>query len=118
MIPIDFNKSNRVMEAWRDYHRLTNVKPGAENMQAHGNDMKSRQTHLISSILKHLNYNITDAELQDTAYLATGFGERDMLQLDAFRAWPRIADALEANNKLLASTLSQQQGEDPNAQTH
>ncbi|MDE1915968.1 MAG: hypothetical protein KGJ57_07890 [Sphingomonadales bacterium] len=118
MIPIDFNDSSAVMDAWRDYHRLSNVAPNPENIQNHIRDLSERQTRLISSMLHHLGYQITDAEIQDTAYLATGFGERDQLQLNAFRSWPRIADALEANNQMLASTLSQQQGGNTDAQTH
>ena len=60
-----------------------------------------KQTHLIFLIMKKLGYDLSEVDIQSTPYAAGGFIERDSLFLRGWEAWPRIAQALEAQNQHL-----------------
>ena len=98
MIPIDFNSNSKVMAAWHSY--MDSIRypapPGSESEKYE--DMRSKQTKLIFEILKCLGYKLSETDIQATAYAADGFIRRDNLMLDSWRAWSRIADALEFQN--------------------
>ena len=110
MIPIDFNSNPKVMAAWQAY--MDSIRypapPGSESEKYE--DMRSKQTKLIFEILKCLGYKLSETDIQATAYAADGFIRRDNLMLDGWRAWPRIADALEFQN---AHLINPNQSGDP-----
>ena len=58
-----------------------------------------KQTKLIHLILKHLGYKLSEVDIQATPYAAGGFVERDALFIRGWESWPRIAEALEAQNQ-------------------
>ncbi|MHA6722987.1 DUF6680 family protein [Sphingomonas sp. RS2018] len=98
MIPIDFNGVPAVMAAHRTYIDAIRYQVSAENVQVHLNQVMANQTKLIFEMAKHLGYRLPETEIQTTAYAAQGFIERDNLMLDGWRAWQRIAAALESQS--------------------
>ena len=97
MIPVDFNRVSSVMSAYKLYIECILYQASPENVQVQNQKILANQTKLIFAITKHLGYDLSETDIQTTAYAAGGFIARDNLMLDAWRAWPRIADALEAS---------------------
>jgi hypothetical protein len=95
MIPIDFNRNRKVMAAWNVYIETIMFQPSTENAAAHDKKIITKQTKLIFEIMKCLGYNLSETDIQTSAYAAGGFIARDNIMIDAWRAWPRIAEALE-----------------------
>ena len=101
MIPIDFNDNQKVMAAWNTYIETIKFQPTAENVSVHEKKIVTKQTKLIFEIMKSLGYNLPETDIETTPYAAGGWVARDNLFLEGWRAWPRIADALEAQTKLI-----------------
>tara|TARA_B110001454_G_C12719084_1_gene433921 strand:+ start:554 stop:1090 length:537 start_codon:yes stop_codon:yes gene_type:complete len=116
MIPIDFNKSKRVMQAHKAYIECITYQPSSENVETHNQQIISKQTKLIFEMARHLKYDLPETDIQTSAYAAGGFIARDNLMLDAWRSWPRIAEALENNNKIYLATLGDSEQNEENAQ--
>jgi hypothetical protein len=95
MIPIDFNRVSSVMAAHKVYIEAITYSPTPENMATNEKQIISKQTKLIFEMSRHLNYRLSETDIQTTAYAAGGFVQRDNLMLRAWEAWPRIAAALE-----------------------
>jgi hypothetical protein len=108
MIPVEFNKERRVMAAWRTYIEAVRYKPSPENADAHLKEVLSKQTKLIYEVMQHLGYELPETDIQSSAYAAGVYIERDNLNISAARAWIRIADALEAQTRLLNGGASNQ----------
>ena len=104
MIPIDFNGVRPVMVAHKAFVEAVNFRPSDENRASHDEQIITRQTKLIFAMTKHLGYDLPETDIQTTAYASGGFVERDNLMTSGWRAWPRIADALEAQNRALIPT--------------
>lgn len=104
-IPIEFNKSKAVMLAWQVYIEAVRYKPSPENAESQLKDLLIKQTKLIFEIMRELGFNLSETDIQNSAYAAGGFIERDNIMLDGFRAWPRIATALELNNQLFVRSV-------------
>ena len=103
-IPIEFNHCSRVMNAWKNYIDVVRYQPSSDNADAHLKDTFAKQTKLLFEIMKELGFQLAETDIQNSAYAAGGFIERDNLMLNAWRSWPRIAEALEFQNKMLAHT--------------
>ncbi len=101
MIPVDFNRELGVMTAWNNYITTIRIRPTPEGVDAHQQDIITKQTKLIFQMTKSLDYKLDETDIQSTAYAAEGFINRDNLMLDAWRAWPRIAEALETQTQLI-----------------
>ena len=101
MIPIDFNRNQKVMAAWSTYIETIKFQPTEENVANHEKKIVTKQTKLIFEIMNSLGYNLPETDIETTPYAAGGFIARDNLMLDAWRAWPRIADSLEAQTQLI-----------------
>ncbi|MDB5712740.1 MAG: hypothetical protein JWO15_137 [Sphingomonadales bacterium] len=102
MIPLDFNKNKKVMAAWKDYIATITYRASPENIDEHNRQIISKQTALIFEIMKLLGYELSETDIQTSAYAAGGFIARDNLMLEGWRAWPRIAASLEAQTAILA----------------
>ena len=100
MIPIDYNRVSKVMAAHQTYIEAIRYQVAAENVEAHFRQVLSYQTKLIFEMSKHLGYDLPETDIQTTAYAADGFIQRDNLMLEGWRAWPRIAAALEAQTAI------------------
>jgi hypothetical protein len=110
MIPIDFNTNRKVMSAWYAYMEVVRYPAPAGSEADKADDMRSKQTTLIFEILKCLGYNLSETDIQATAYAADGFVRRDNLMIDGWLAWQRIAAALEYQN---AHLINPSQSDDP-----
>ncbi|MXP43709.1 DUF6680 family protein [Allopontixanthobacter sediminis] len=102
MTPVDFNGVGSVMAAHQGYIETITYQATPENVVAHEKQMISKQTKLIFEMAKHLGYDLSETDIQTTAYAAGGFVQRDNLMLRAWEAWPRIAEALESQVELSA----------------
>jgi hypothetical protein len=100
MIPIDFNRNRKVMYAWESYIETIQFQPAPENVAVHEKKIVTKQTKLIFEIMKSLGYNLPETDIETTPYAAGGFIARDNIMLEAWRAWPRIASALETQTQL------------------
>jgi hypothetical protein len=98
MIPIDFNRVQKVMTAHRAYIETITYQAAPENAEAHLKQVFAKQTKLLFEMAKHLHYDLPETDIQTSAYAARGFIERDNLMLEGWRAWQRIASALEAQS--------------------
>jgi hypothetical protein len=106
LIPIDFNKNKRVMAAHKEYIEQITFQPTPENLEFHNKGVMAKQTSLIFEMAKVLGYDLPETYIQTTAYAAGGFIARDNIMLEAWQAWPRIAQALELNNQLYSDLIS------------
>lgn len=106
MIPIDFNRVRKVMDAHRAYVDTVNFIPNDENRTSHNEQIITKQTKLLFAMTQHLGYDLPETDIQTTAYASGGFIQRDNMMLEAWRAWPRIAEALEAQNSAILSQNS------------
>ena len=95
MIPVDFNRVSRVMAAHKAYIESITYNVSPDNAETHLKQVLSKQTKLIFEMARHLGYNLPETDIQTNAYAAGGFIARDNLMLEAWKAWPRIAAALE-----------------------
>ncbi|MEO7248259.1 MAG: DUF6680 family protein, partial [Novosphingobium sp.] len=107
MIPIDFNSVPAVMRVLRSHIEVTRYAPSPENTISHNNQIIASQTALIFEMCKHLGYKLSETEIQTSPYASGGFIQRDNLMLDGWRAWPRIAAALEAQLNLISPQPSE-----------
>ncbi|MXP14008.1 hypothetical protein GRI44_04505 [Altererythrobacter confluentis] len=98
MIPIDFNRVRPIEKAHEEYIRTILYKASKENAEAHNRDIIDKQTKLIFEIARKLGYSLKESDIQNAAYAAGGFIERDNLMLSGWQAWTRIASALEKQN--------------------
>ena len=94
-IPVEFNSSKRVMGAWHSYIDCVRYKATTENAAASYEDVRAKQTKLIFEVMRSLGYKLAETDIQNSAYAAGGFIDRDNVFMEAWRAWPRIANALE-----------------------
>lgn len=107
LVRIDFKGCKTVLDALSSYLDSANeIAPtDAEGLAAQGARTVAKQADLIAAIAQELDFDLTSEALQKGAYLSRGFVEREMLTMEAMRAWPRIADALERNNHMFAWSL-------------
>jgi DNA polymerase III delta prime subunit len=112
LIPVDFNSEPEVMKAWENYIEVIRFRPQPEDEVTHRSKIITMQTKLIFQIMKSLGYKLDETDIQSSAYAADGFIVRDNLNLDAMRAWSRIADALESQNAALLNYLDAPHADD------
>lgn len=105
LIPIDFKGNRRILDARTKYLELVNSKPPADQSTEHFNQTISKQSDLIEAIAQELGFDLTSEALRKGAYISKGFVDREELNIEAMRAWPKIADALELNNRMFAHSL-------------
>jgi hypothetical protein len=106
MIPVEFNKCPKIITAWNAYIEAVRYRAAPENEHAQFKDTLAKQTKLIFEVMSYLGFQLAETDIQNSAYAAGGFIERDNITLDAWRAWPRIAEALELNNKLFLGQVT------------
>jgi hypothetical protein len=111
MIPIDFNNNRKIMDAWNAYIDAIMFKPSPGDEEAHNKNVISKQTYLIFLILSYLGYDLPETKIQNTAYAAGGYIQRDNLMINGWLAWPRIAEALEAQNRAMIPPPSKSGGQ-------
>ena len=97
-IPVEFNKDKKVMAAWHVYIDAVRYKASPENTDVALADLRAKQTKLIFEVMKSLGYALAETDIQNSAYAAGGYVDRENIFIDAWRAWPRIAAALEFQN--------------------
>ena len=95
MTPIDFNRVPKVMSAYNFYIESIRYRVAPENVVEHDRQIVSRQTKLIFEMANHLGYDFAETDIQTNPYAADGFVARDNLTIEGWRAWQRIAAALE-----------------------
>jgi hypothetical protein len=103
-IPIEFNRSSKVMAAWQIYIEAVRYHPSPENAEAQFKDTVAKQTKLIFEIMRELGFKLAETDIQNSAYAAGGFIERDNIMINGWRAWPRIAEALEFQNRTFSAS--------------
>jgi len=108
LIPVDFNREQAVMKAWSDYIEIVRYAPAAGNEETHNRQMSAKQTTLIFEIMKFLKYDLSETQIQQSAYAAGGFTKRDEIWIRAQLAWPEIAQALQRQNELTERLVSGQ----------
>ena len=101
LIPIEFNDSKPIMAAWRAYIEAVRFKPSEENAQEHNRVLLSRQTKLIFELLKHLNFDLPETDIQTSAYAADAFIQRDNILLGSQLAMADIANSLRVQTQIL-----------------
>lgn len=106
LIPIVFNKSSRIREAWNRYMRNVGQKPAPENAAVHEKEFLDAKNDLIAAIATRVGIRVSDRAIRDSIYIATSYTERLILSKNAEEAQLRIADALEKNNEFLKNIKS------------
>lgn len=108
LIPVEFNRSKKVMAAWSAYINHVRFDPAPANEAAHAEQSRIKQTKLITAIMSKLGMAYSEADIQADAYVSRGFVNRDNLYLDSLRAscetalaMRAVANALEAQTRLL-----------------
>ena len=110
LIPVDFNRVTGVMIAWQAYIDKIRTTPAQGTEEIHHRESLNKQTKLIFAMTQHLKYKLAETDIDISAYAAQGFIDRDNLQLSALAAWPRIAEALEAQTQWISSQQAEETG--------
>lgn len=107
LIPIDFKGNKRILDARAAYLDAVNTPPPVDPnaITEHARSQVEKQHELIATIAQELDFDLTTEALRTGGYVSKGFVDREQLQLQALHSWPRIADALELNNRLFAHSL-------------
>lgn len=97
LIPIEFRTAPTVMAQFQKYMKHVNMRPETpEALQAQQRATVEEQAKLIEAVAKHLGYEVTADHLLTQSYISSGYVERERLAEGAYRAWLRMAAALEA----------------------
>lgn len=115
LVRVEFNKVPAVISAWEKLMEAVQHRSTPENRAAHDQTINKTQTKLISAIMKSLNLNHSEADLQTDAYAAIGFTDRDALYQDSLRAqrdhanaMREVANVLSLQTKLLTDQATSQ----------
>jgi hypothetical protein len=108
LIPVEFNNDEKVMSAWKDYISHVRFKPSDENKSGHDTLTIAKQTTMIFQLMKNLGFNLSETEIQTSAYASEGSIIRDNLYLASLHANVRIADALERQTTTVQNSVNQQ----------
>jgi len=101
MIPVEFADTPKVLTAHREFIQAAYAKGGASDEEL--NQTRAiKQVRLIYEMAHSLGFKIRETDLQTEAYAAEGFVQRDLLMLDAHRAWRDIANILWMQTRLAA----------------
>ena len=95
LIPIEFNSNKNVTRAWHDYIGQVRYKPTEANRGEHDNMIAAKQTTLIYQIMRSLGFNLSETDIQTSAYVSEGAIIRDNMYLASLHAHSRIANTLE-----------------------
>jgi hypothetical protein len=107
LIPIDFKGNKRILDARAAYLDAVNEPTPSDSnaIATYYQAQVDKQHELIATIAQELDFDLTTEALRTGAYVSKGFVDREQLQLMALQSWPRIADALELNNRLFAHSF-------------
>lgn len=109
LIPVEFNDERSVMAAHKAYHealRASAAAPDDQKRQAL-EFLVSRQTKMIYAIMQSLGLHASEADIPMEAYAAQGMVDRNALYLKSLEGMVRIADALEAQTRMIANAAPQ-----------
>lgn len=107
LVPVEFNKSQKIMAAWKDYIDTVRYTPTTDNQDSHNKLMMAKQTTLIYRIMKYLGFELSETDIQTSAYAAGGFIQRDNLYLDSLMAMREIAETMKQQNKLFQDSRNE-----------
>jgi len=93
LVPVYFNRREKVMKAWRDYMDVVRYKPQPEDEANHLVRVSAKQTALIFSIMQALGLSLSETEIQTEGYLSTAFVARDTTYMRSLEALPQMAEA-------------------------
>jgi hypothetical protein len=103
LIPAEFNKHPRVMQAWRKYQERVNT-PAPETEPARAAHIKLidvSQGALIFQIMQSAGLKaLSEGDIQTSAYVSKGFVDRDNLYLDMLAALPEMAATMKTQAAL------------------
>jgi len=105
LIPVEFNKAGKVMEAWRAYIQQVRFKPAPGNEDAHHEQSRVKQTKLIAAMMTKMGLEHSEADIQADAYASDGFVWRDNLYLDSLKAQRDAADSMKGVADALRAQL-------------
>lgn len=101
-IPLAFN-SKKVVATYNDcISHLNSAEPTDEGRrEKHLEESGRKLSTMIYNIMINLGFRTTEADVQRAGYISRAFTARERLLLDSQFALVRIADATEANAKIL-----------------
>ena len=103
LVPIEFNDEPRVMAAYKAYQEAVQQEPGedAKAIARSSQNTVVKQTKMIFAMMQALKLKASEADLPVEAYAAQGMINRDALWLNSLHGTIRIANALEAQVRML-----------------
>jgi hypothetical protein len=110
LIPVEFNKSETVMNAWSAYMDSVRYKPAPENKGASQQQVSAAQTKLIFEAMKAAGLKLSETDIQTEGYLSDGLVGRDTLYLDSLKAMRDIATAMTEQVNMLKTGMAKQDG--------
>ena len=118
LIPVEFNDDAKVMEAWRRYIEVVQVRPSPENEEQHNRELGVRQTKLIYAMMQSLGFNLAETDIQTSAYVADGFIRRDNIMIGSWLAMTDIAHSLRAQSAYLGVQVMEPNQGEPQEPNH
>ena len=100
LVPVEFRHREDVLLAWHHYIDAVRYTPTPENSNAHNAKVTGKQTSLIFQMMKSLDINISETDIETEGYLSQGFVKRDNLYIDFLKVTRQMADALKKQNAL------------------
>lgn len=101
LIPVEFNRSRAVLDAYNAYIEETRFKAQPEEQSKKERLLASKQTKLISEMSRDLGFKLREADLEVQAYAAEGFIQRDNMVLDALSAIREVSEVLKLQTRIM-----------------
>lgn len=105
LVPVEFQGNSKVMAAWNSYIEAVRYTPAEQDRETHQGVQVARQTTLIFRIMQALGFQLSESDIQISAYASSGQIWRDHLYLDYLRATREIAEALKRQTQLLEANI-------------
>ncbi|MDB5659224.1 MAG: hypothetical protein JWS10_1839 [Cypionkella sp.] len=104
MIPLEFRGNDKVLLAHKTYLATVNSKVDemdATEVAKHNEITTLHQNQLIAAMAQTLDIlGVTPDTLKSDGYVSRGFVNREEMLIQAMKAWPRIAEAIEQSNSI------------------
>ena len=84
------------MQAWTNYIEAVRFRPTKENQEEHNLLLKAKQTALIFQILRSLGFDLSETDIQTSAYISEGYMQIDNMYLYSLQAMGDIATEMKS----------------------
>jgi hypothetical protein len=101
LVPVEFRNSKIIIEKWKAYLSSANAVSTPEQDGVVGRRTFVAQNAMISAIAKSLGIDLSEGDVETTAYISRGSTERDAMVVNALKG---VADIAAATTRTATSS--------------